>query len=100
MGRPYFLIDSSAYFPVSLYGIAAEPMQMIHLEQVLMLKRYSWRTIKGYKSCFRQFLMFYNGTRPSQLTRRQMDEYIVWLIKEKRISESYQNQILSAIKMF
>lgn len=29
-----------------------------------------------------------------------MDEYIVWLIKEKRISESYQNQILSAIKMF
>ena len=38
--------------------------------------------------------------KPSQLTRKQIDDYVVGLIREKRISESHQNQILSAIKMF
>lgn len=35
-----------------------------------------------------------------QLTRKQIDDYILYLIREKRLSESHQNQILSAIKMF
>lgn len=38
--------------------------------------------------------------KPSQLTRKQIDDYILYLIREKRLSESHQNQILSAIKMF
>jgi len=84
----------------SNYPVARYEAAVTALEQVLMLKRYSWRTIKGYKNCFRQFILYYNDTRPSGLTRKQMDEYVAWLIKEKRISESYQNQILSAIKMF
>ena len=70
------------------------------LEQCLTLKRYSWRTVKAYKNCFRQFIRHYDDTKPSQLTRKQIDDYVVGLIKEKRISESHQNQILSAIKMF
>lgn len=70
------------------------------LEQCLLLKRYSWRTIKSYKNCFRQFIRHYDDTKPSQLTRKQMDDYVSHLIKSKNISESHQNQILSAIKMF
>ena len=70
------------------------------LEEVLMLKRYSWRTIKAYKNCFRQFIRHYDEIKPSTITRRQIDEYLLYCIREKRITESYQNQILSAIKMF
>jgi site-specific recombinase XerD len=70
------------------------------LEQTLMLKRYSWRTIKSYKNCFRQFIRHYDDIKPSQITRKQMDAYIFMLIKERNISESHQSQILSAIKMF
>lgn len=70
------------------------------LEQCLMLKRYSWRTVKAYKNCFRQFIRHYNEIKPSQITRRQIDDYVAGLIREKNISESYQNQILSAIRMF
>jgi hypothetical protein len=70
------------------------------LEQYLMLKRYSWRTIMVYKNCFRQFIWHYDDFKPSQLTRKQIDAYVAGLIKEKVISESHQNQILSAIKMF
>lgn len=73
---------------------------VLALEQCLILKRYSWRTVKGYKNCFRQFIWHYNEIKPSQITRKQIDEYVAGLIREKRITESYQNQILSAIKMF
>ncbi|MBK6932418.1 MAG: site-specific integrase [Saprospirales bacterium] len=70
------------------------------LEQCLMLKRYSWRTVKAYKNCFQQFIRHYDHIKPSQLTRKQIDDYVAGLIREKHISESHQNQILSAIKMF
>jgi site-specific recombinase XerD len=70
------------------------------LEQCLTLKRYSWRTVKTYKNCFRQFIRYYDDIKPSQLTRKQIDDYILYMIREKRLSESHQNQILSAIKMF
>lgn len=70
------------------------------LEQVLLLKRYSHRTIKAYKNCFRHYIRYYNDIKPSQISRKQIDEYVASLIKEKHISESHQNQILSAIKMF
>ena len=33
------------------------------LEQSLYLIRYSWRTIKGYKNCFREFIRYYDETR-------------------------------------
>ncbi len=70
------------------------------LEEALLLKRYSWRTIKSYLGCFRYFLRFYNDIEPEDITRAQMDAYIAQLVKTKNISESHQNQILSAIKMY
>jgi site-specific recombinase XerD len=70
------------------------------LEQMLMLKRYSWRTIKSYKNSLRQFIMHYNNIKPSQITRTQINAYIMQLIRDKHITESYQNQIACAIKIF
>ena len=54
------------------------------LEQCLMLKRYSWRTVKAYKNCFRQFIRHYDEIKPSLLTRKQIDDYVAGLIREKR----------------
>jgi len=70
------------------------------LEQMLMLKRYSWRTIKSYKNSLRQFILHYNDIRPSQITRKQINAYLMQLIRDKNITESYQNQIACAIKIF
>ena len=70
------------------------------LEQVLTLKRYSWRTIKSYKNCFRQFIRHYDHLKPSQITRQQINDYLTLLIRERNISVSHQSQIMSAIKMF
>ena len=73
---------------------------IVALEQVLTLKRYSWRTIKSYKNCFRQFIRHYDDIKPSQLTRQQINNYLTMLIRERQISAPHQSQIMSAIKMF
>ncbi|MDX1911104.1 MAG: tyrosine-type recombinase/integrase [Saprospiraceae bacterium] len=73
---------------------------VIALEQVLTLKRYSWRTVKAYKNCFRQFIRHYDDVRPREITRKQINDYLTKLIRERNISVSHQSQILSAIKMF
>jgi integrase/recombinase XerD len=73
---------------------------IIAFEQALMLKRYSYKTIKAYRLLLRGFLLHYDGIKPSQLTRQQMDTYIFKRVKEENISESYQNTLLSAIKFF
>lgn len=70
------------------------------LEQMLMLKRYSWRTIKSYKSSLRQYIMYYNDIKPSLISRKQINAYLMHLIRDKNITESYQNQIACAIKIF
>ena len=79
---------------------ALHESEVTKLEQTLLLKRYSWRTVKSYKSCFRKFLLFYNDSHPLEITRQQINNYISHLIKTKHITESHQNQILSAIKMY
>lgn len=70
------------------------------LEQVLLLKRYSWRTIKSYKNCFRQFIRHYDEIKPSQITRAQINAYLLVLVRDRRVSVSHQSQVMSAIKMF
>jgi site-specific recombinase XerD len=70
------------------------------LAEVLMLKRYSHRTIKSYKNAFKSFILYYNDTRPSLITTSQINTYLMKCIQEKQISESHQNGIISAIKMF
>lgn len=73
---------------------------IVALESCLQLKRYSYKTIKGYKSTLRGFIRYYDDIKPSQITRKQINAYLIQLIKEKNITESYQNQICCAIKIF
>jgi len=73
---------------------------VVALEQCLTLKRYSFRTVKAYKNCFRNFIRHYDETKPSEITRAQIDQYIHYLIREKKITESYQNQVVIALLHF
>jgi integrase/recombinase XerD len=75
-------------------------LAVVALEEKLMLKRYSFRTIKAYNNCFRNFIRYYNDIKPRSISRQQIDAYLLKEIKEKEISASHQSQILSAIKYF
>ncbi len=72
---------------------------VVALEELLMLKRYSFRTIKVYKNAFRLFLKHYDIIPPEYITEEQIKAYLLFRVKEK-ISESHQNQIINAIKFY
>ena len=69
-------------------------------EQDLILRRYSYATIKSYKMHLRQLFWFYNDKRPSQLTLKEIKRFLYHQINKERISESTQNQAINAIKYF
>ena len=73
---------------------------LILLEEQLRLRRYSYNTIKTYRSLFTSFLLHYPAHQPVEITGVQIKDYLLHLIQKKGISESTQNQVINAIKFY
>ncbi|MEL6636526.1 MAG: site-specific integrase [Bacteroidota bacterium] len=70
------------------------------LERWIRLKQYSPATLKAYKSCFTKFLWYFNDQDPRDLSKADIEGYLYQRVKEDRLSESAQNQIINAIKCY
>ncbi|MCF7794426.1 MAG: site-specific integrase [Candidatus Cloacimonetes bacterium] len=66
----------------------------------LTVKRYSENTITVYRDHIIRFFDHFPKTEPSQLSDENVKEYILYLLKTKKISLSYQKQAISAIKFY
>jgi site-specific recombinase XerD len=66
----------------------------------LILKRYSENTIVVYKDQIIRFFNFFPKKDPFELTDDNVKEYILFLLRKKKISFSYQKQAISAIKFY
>jgi site-specific recombinase XerD len=66
----------------------------------LILKRYSENTIVIYKEQIIRFFNYYKEIAPNELTDENVKEYLLFLLKEKKISFSYQKQVISSIKFY
>jgi len=53
-----------------------------------------------YKEQIARFFKFYSNIDPNELTDENVKEYILHLLKKKKISLSYQKQVISAIKFY
>lgn len=73
---------------------------LIALEEQLMLERKSYSTIKSYKGSLRRFLEHYHDTAPADINESQIKNYLLYLTKEKGVTVSTQNKVISAIKTF
>jgi len=71
----------------------------IYIEKMTVL-RYSPRTIQTYVDCFTEFLNYYHGKEPLEITQAEIVTYLRYLIEERCISTSYQNQAINAIKFY
>jgi site-specific recombinase XerD len=69
-------------------------------EEQMMLERKSWRTIKSYKNHLIGLLCFYPKMKPSQITIYQIQQYILYRIKESKITPSTQNGMISSFNGF
>ena len=76
---------------------------MFHVDELYQFQ-YSiacWRDAsKGYKACFVDFINFYPEKALNELTEGEIKEYMMHLVEERNVSESYQNQAINAIKFY
>ena len=73
------------------------PQAMLDL---LTAKRYSSSTIRTYKSMFEEFINFYPQHRPEEITEKEILVFLRYLVEERQVSISYQNQSINAIKFY
>lgn len=73
---------------------------LYELEKTLVLKHYSESSIRVYKKMFTVFLTKFMNNELKNITKAQIEQFIFDLIKLNNISESYQNQLINAIKAY
>lgn len=73
---------------------------IFELEKTLTLKHYSVSSIRTYKKYLSVFFSNFMEKDVTQITKDQIEGFIYQLIKKNNISESYQNQIINAIKAY
>jgi site-specific recombinase XerD len=61
---------------------------------------YSYQTLKTYKAMFIDYINYYPENRPEELTKQHINDYIVYLVRKRNVTVSYQNQAINAIKFF
>ncbi|MDD3080295.1 MAG: tyrosine-type recombinase/integrase [Paludibacter sp.] len=62
--------------------------------------RYSEHTISTYKNMFEEFLNYYSEIQPENITDKMIIDFLRYLVNDRNISGSYQNQSINAIKFY
>lgn len=74
--------------------------ELVRLEERLRVQRYSCNTVKTYKNFFSQFLAFFPDRHPEELEKKDIMKFLLESSKEKKWSDSTQNQAVNAIKFY
>ena len=67
------------------------------LREALRIKHYSSRTEESYVQWVRRFILFHNKRHPAEMGAPEIQAFLAYLARERKVSASTQNQALSAI---
>jgi site-specific recombinase XerD len=70
-----------------------------YLEKLSIL-RYSKNTIRIYRDCFTEFINFLSGKKLEEVKHSDILSYLRYLVEERCVSTSYQNQAINAVKFY
>lgn len=62
--------------------------------------RYSNNTLETYKHMFEEFINYYHDIEIDEITDSMIIDFLRYLVSERNISGSYQNQSINAIKFY
>lgn len=68
--------------------------------ETLKLLNYSDNTIKNYRQHFLPFINYFPEKKPSQISRNEIMDYLMYVRNKKKWSASEQNQVINSIKFF
>ncbi|OAQ37897.1 integrase, partial [Pedobacter psychrophilus] len=71
-----------------------------NFKKYLNTKRYSSNTVKTYSEALQTFLMFYNDKEVKKIDNKDVIDFYDKYIIEKKLSISFQNQVVNAIKLY
>ncbi|MFA4871437.1 MAG: site-specific integrase [Pedobacter sp.] len=74
-----------------------KPLRKRFIQQ-MQLKGLSPRTIKNYVECILALALYFNAS-PDLLTTVQVREYFIYCLNVKKLSKSWMNQTISALKI-
>jgi len=94
--RVRFKLTRLSHTVPSTEGIA----QIEKFKQYLRSKRYSESTITTYSEALKSFLVFYREKAVADITNEDVIVYNNEHILKNKLSASYQNQVVNAIKLF
>jgi site-specific recombinase XerD len=66
----------------------------------LVILRYSDNTRRTYVACFEEFINYYHWKPAAEISEQEIRTYMRYLVEERGISSSYQNQAINAIKFY
>jgi len=67
------------------------------VRQAIRLKNYSYSTEKAYVSWIKRFILFHNKRHPKTMGGPEIETFLSYLVVERNISASTQNQALCAL---
>jgi len=79
---------------------AAHEQRITRYRQWLQSKRYSQNTIEVYSHALGVFLLWFNDSDPAELGEDDLVRFNNEYILHKKLSSSYQNQIVNALKLY
>lgn len=95
------LKKSISFIPIPNSTLSEKALSdLFKLEKALVLKQYGSSTIRVYKRMFSVFLIKFENRNLTEVTKDEIEGFIYELIKKSKISESYQNQLINAIKAY
>jgi integrase/recombinase XerD len=95
--RARFKIEPKSLIP----HIALDKIEQIEkFKRYLSTKRYSENTIKTYTEALKTFLLFYNDKEVGSINNEDVVNFYQHYIIKKKLSSSFQNQIVNAIKLY
>ena len=68
--------------------------------QKLQELRYSEQTVRTYKNMFEEFINFYHKFSVDRIDESMITAFLRYLVMERCVSTSYQNQSINAIKFY
>lgn len=62
--------------------------------------RYSPKTLKTYQNCFKEFINYFPMQDIKTISEPSIIQFLRYLVMERKVSASYQNQAINAIKFY
>lgn len=90
---------STASRPQQASRPSAREVPQEYIDQ-LKRRRYSPNTIQTYRALFKEFINYYPALAPSAISEDQIRAYQDYLVQERKVAASTQNQAINAIKYY